>query len=150
MKLTSAAFTEGADIPAEHTCDGTDSSPPLAWAGVPDGARSLALVVHDPDAPDPAAPKTDWVHWVVFNIPPQLTQVDTGAPPPGASEGVNDWKQAGYRGPCPPVGKHRYFFTLYALDCELPAMQHATRAQLEQAMQGHVLEEATLMGRYQH
>jgi Raf kinase inhibitor-like YbhB/YbcL family protein len=150
MKLTCTAFKEGTDIPAEYTCDGDDHSPPLAWSGVPGGARSLALIVHDPDAPDPAAPKMDWVHWVVFNISPQQAQIEAGAAPPGASEGVNDWKQVGYRGPCPPVGRHRYYFTLYALDCELPAMKQATRAQLEQAMQGHVLAEATLLGHYQH
>src|SRR5690348_17467172 len=124
LKLVSGAFEQGASIPKRHTCEGEDLSPPLAWSGVPAGTRSLALVVDDPDAPDPAAPKMTWVHWVLYNLPPTATSLPAGATratlPPGTREANNDWKAAGWRGPCPPVGKHRYFFKLYALDTVLP------------------------------
>lgn len=110
MELTSSAFAPLGDIPSQHTCDGHDRSPPLAWSGVPSGAKSLALVVDDPDAPDPAAPKMTWVHWVLYNIPPATTGFEAGATqlPAGTCQGINDWQQAGYRGPCPPIGRHRY------------------------------------------
>lgn len=149
LEIVSPAFEAGGEIPREHTCDGADRSPPLAWRGVPNGTRSLALIVDDPDAPDPAAPKTVWVHWVVFNIPAGVTACEAGETPAGAREGLNDWGQPGYRGPCPPVGRHRYFFKLYALDAELPDMDSPTKARLEQAMAGHVLAEAQLVGHYQ-
>jgi len=154
FELASPAFQAGDAIPARYTCDGEDLSPPLVWRGVPGGTRSLALIVDDPDAPDPAAPKMTWVHWVVHNLPPVATELPEGASrhrmPPGAIEGFNDWKALGYRGPCPPVGRHRYFFKLYALDFVVPASKPLTKAELLLAMQGHVLGEAVLMGTYQH
>ena len=153
MILTSAAFVAGGLIPVEHTCDGKDISPPLAWSGIPAGTKSLALIVDDPDAPDPAAPKMTWVHWVLYNIPPDaktLTE-DIAAKdlPSGTLQGINDWRSTGYGGPCPPVGKHRYFFKLYALDTVLPDLRHPAKAALENAMQGHVLAHFELVGLYQ-
>lgn len=151
MQLQSAAFTNGGAIPARYTCEGEDISPPLAWSGAPKEARSLALIVDDPDAPDPAAPKMTWVHWVLYNIP--VTEAGLAGQvktlPAGTGEGLNDWKRTGYRGPCPPVGRHRYFFKLYALDTVLELSGAPTKAQLEKAMAGHVLAQATLMGTYQ-
>ena len=151
MQITSTAFADGAEIPAQHTCQGGDASPPLAFEGVPAAAKSLALVVDDPDAPDPKAPKMTWVHWVVYNIPPTAGGL-TGALkalPAGAAGGLNDWKREGWGGPCPPIGRHRYFFKLYALDVVLSGLGAPTKAQLLDAMQGHVVAEATLMGTYQ-
>lgn len=140
-------------MPARHTCDGADQSPPLAWSGVPAGAHSLALIVDDPDAPDPAAPRRVWVHWVLYNLPPDSPGLAPGTRaaelPAGAHEGLNDWRQTGYRGPCPPVGRHRYFHKLYALDTVLPDLHRPTKAALERAMQGHVLAQATLMATYE-
>ncbi len=154
FEISSPAFSDGGAIPPVFTCDGKDISPPLAWQGVPRGTRSLALIVDDPDAPDPAAPKMTWVHWVVHNLPPMVSGLPEGASrhrmPPGAIEGLNDWKTIGYRGPCPPVGRHRYFFKLYALDSVIPASKPLTKPELLLAMQGHVLGEAVLMGTYQH
>lgn len=150
MKLTSTAFAHGADIPSRHTCEGDDVSPPLAWTDVPSGAKSLALIVDDPDAPDPAAPQRTWVHWVVVDLPPDSDGLPGGgALPTGARDGLNDWKRAGYGGPCPPIGRHRYFFKLHALDMTLPALRQPTKAALEEAMKGHVLAQAELLGTYQ-
>ena len=153
LTLTSSAFAQNGAIPAKYTCDGDDTSPPLAWSGVPAGAKSLALIVDDPDAPDPAAPKRVWVHWVVYNLPPGDGSLPEGASggqlPGGAVEGTNDWPRLGYGGPCPPVGRHRYFFKLYALDTALPDSGRATKAELERAMKGHILEQTELMGTYQ-
>jgi Raf kinase inhibitor-like YbhB/YbcL family protein len=150
MHIDSAAFPPQGDIPAQYTCEGADTAPPLRWSDVPAGTRSLALIVDDPDAPDPAKPQRTWVHWVLYDIPPQATGLpEGGKPPEGAREGVNDWKRTGYGGPCPPIGKHRYFFKLYALDTPLTQLQQATKAQLEAAMQGHVLAQAQLIGLYQ-
>jgi Raf kinase inhibitor-like YbhB/YbcL family protein len=153
LTLTSPAFTHQGPIPARYTCDGDDVSPPLAWAGVPAGARSLALIVDDPDAPDPNAPKRTWVHWVMYNLPARdgslAEAVDCGALPTGAREGTNDWPRTGYGGPCPPIGRHRYFFKLYAVDMVLPDLGDATKAKVEKEMQGHVLEKAELMGTYE-
>ena len=122
--LTSSAFGDGQPIPVQYTCDGDDRSPPLAWDGIPQGTQSLVLIVDDPDAPDPNAPKMTWVHWVLYNLPHSCTQLDESVQasdlPPGTKEGVNDWKRTGYGGPCPPIGRHRYFHKLYALDVELP------------------------------
>jgi len=152
FSLTSKAFVHEGDIPARYTCDGDDLSPPLCWSEVPDGAQSLALIVDDPDAPDPAAPKTIWVHWVLYNLPvnsaglPEAVAVT--APSGGTLQGRNDWKQIGYRGPCPPIGRHRYFFRLCALDVVLPDLRRPTKAELEQAMQDHILADAILMGTY--
>jgi Raf kinase inhibitor-like YbhB/YbcL family protein len=151
--LTSPAFAAGQDIPIDYTCEAGDVSPPLSWSGVPAGTQSLALIMDDPDAPDPAAPKMTWVHWVLYNLPPTATglpqAVETDELPPGTLCGKNDWKRTGYGGPCPPIGRHRYFFKLYALDTLLPDLKHPTKAQLEQAMEGHILGKAELMGYYQ-
>jgi Raf kinase inhibitor-like YbhB/YbcL family protein len=149
MRLDSPAFSDGGEIPPAYTCDDEDRAPPLVWSGVPDNAQSLVLIVDDPDAPDPAAPKRVWVHWVVYNLAPSLNGLN-GALPGDSLEGLNDWKQTGYRGPCPPIGRHRYFFKLYALDTQLPEIHHATKGKIEQAMAGHVLAQAQLIGRYQH
>lgn len=154
MKLSSSAFTHLAEIPQQYTCEGSDQAPPLTWSEVPAEAKSLALIVDDPDAPDPAAPKMTWVHWVLYNITPHSTGIATGSSgkpelPPGTLEGLNDWKRTGYGGPCPPIGRHRYFHKLYALDVVLPILQPATKASLEKAMQGHVIAQCELMGHYQ-
>jgi Raf kinase inhibitor-like YbhB/YbcL family protein len=151
MQIASAAFADGQEIPVLHTCQGSDLSPPLAWSGVPPAAKSLALIVDDPDAPDPAAPKMTWVHWVLYNIPVGATGLAEGAAdlPAGARSGSNDWKRTGYGGPCPPVGRHRYFHKLYALDVALPDLGAVTKADLLRAMEGHVLAEAALVGTYQ-
>ncbi len=152
MELSSSAFAPNADIPSLHTCEGRDESPPLAWSGAPAGTRSLALIVDDPDAPDPAAPKMTWVHWVLYNLPPGTTGLAAGASaarlPDGARQGVNDWTREGYGGPCPPIGRHRYVHTLYALDTVLPVLRPGTKAALESAMQGHILAQAQLIGHY--
>ncbi|HHO47273.1 MAG TPA: YbhB/YbcL family Raf kinase inhibitor-like protein [Desulfobacteraceae bacterium] len=151
--LTSPEFSHKAEIPAQYTCDGLDESPPLNWSGVPREAKSLALIVDDPDAPDPAAPKMTWVHWVLYNLPPAAAGLERGiaAPdlPPGTMEGKNNWNMTGYGGPCPPIGRHRYFFKLYALDRVLPDLHKPTKAELEKAMEGHILEKAELIGTYQ-
>jgi Raf kinase inhibitor-like YbhB/YbcL family protein len=153
LTLTSQAFRQNGEIPAQHTCQGADVSPPLEWSGVPANTKSLALIVDDPDAPDPAAPKMTWVHWVLYNIPPTTTRLPDGAAaqalPGGTLEGVNDFKRAAYGGPCPPVGRHRYFHKLYALDTVLPDLKGPSKAALEKAMQGHVLAHAELIGTYQ-
>ena len=153
LSLTSTSFSDGNSIPSIHTCDGPDISPPLSWSGLPPATKSLALIVDDPDAPDPAAPQKTWVHWILYDIPADTTGLPQGARPenlpPGTREGLNDWKKSGYGGPCPPVGRHRYFFKLYALDTMLPGLGKPAKAQLEQAMQGHVLERAELIGLYQ-
>ena len=153
LRIQSPAFDDGGEIPARHTCEGADVSPPLAWDGVPENTRSLVLIVDDPDAPDPAAPRMTWVHWVLYNLPPEATGVaegvgKAGVAAPGA-EGVNDWKRTGYGGPCPPIGRHRYFHKLYALDTVLSGLSRPSKAQVEVAMQGHILAEAHLTGTYQ-
>lgn len=153
LTLTSAVFKHNSAIPALYTCQGKDVSVPLAWSGMPAGAKSLVLIVDDPDAPDPKAPRMTWVHWVLYNLPPSATGLKEGIKPgelpKGTLEGLNDWKRTGYGGPCPPIGRHRYFHKLYALDTVLPAMERPTKADLEQAMKGHVLEKAELIGTYQ-
>ncbi len=152
MELTSSAFAANTDIPSLYTCEGSDLSPPLAWTGVPLGTQSLALIVDDPDAPDPAAPKTIWVHWVLYNLPPDASGLAAGMSTPklpaGTREGLNDWQRAGYGGPCPPIGRHRYIHKLYALDTQLPVLQITTKATLEKAMQGHILAQSELVGYY--
>jgi Raf kinase inhibitor-like YbhB/YbcL family protein len=155
MELTviSSAFTDGGEIPRVHTCDGDDRSPPIAWSGLPEGTKSIALIVDDPDAPDPKSPKMTWVHWVLYNIPATATGFSAAiAPkdlPPGTKQGLNDWKRTGYGGPCPPTGRHRYFHKVYALDTELPDLKTPTKSTLEKAMKGHILAQATLIGTYQ-
>jgi Raf kinase inhibitor-like YbhB/YbcL family protein len=150
MELSSPTFAAGGEIPVRHTCEDDDVAPPLQWRGVPDGAASLVLIVDDPDAPDPAAPRTTWVHWVLYDIPSAATGLPEGGQPlpAGTREGLNDWGRLGYGGPCPPVGRHRYFFKLYALDTMLPALVRPTKAAVEQAMSGHVLAQAALVGTY--
>jgi Raf kinase inhibitor-like YbhB/YbcL family protein len=153
MTLNSTAFAPNGAIPSRYTCDDQDLSPPLAWSGVPTGTRSFALIVDDPDAPDPAAPKITWVHWVLYNIPATVSSLAENAAasglPAGTREGVNDWKRTGYGGPCPPIGRHRYFHKLYALDAVLPDLGKPTKAALEKAMHKHVLGRAELIGTYQ-
>lgn len=153
LKISSLAFTHNTDIPAIYTCQSNDISPPLIWRDVPIDTKSLVLIVDDPDAPDPQAPKMTWVHWVLYNIPPQTTGLEEAIPsdqlPKGTLEGLNDWKKSGYGGPCPPVGKHRYFFKLFALDTVLPDLNHPTKAILEKAMAGHIIQKAEMIGLYQ-
>ena len=153
LEITSSAFAPNSEIPRKYTCDGEDVSPPLQWRGVPPDAKSLALIVDDPDAPDPKAPKMTYVHWVIVDMPPSTTSLPEAASgkkmPPGAHEGVNDWKKAGFGGPCPPIGRHRYFFKLYALDRTLN-LDRPTKPDLEKAMRGHIVAQAELVGTYQH
>lgn len=153
ISLNSSAFEHQSEIPRPFTCEGTDFSPALSWENLPQNAKSLVLIVDDPDAPDPAAPKLTWVHWLLYNIPPasvglpeHITSKDL---PPNTLEGKNDWLQTGYRGPCPPIGRHRYFFKLYALDSILLDLKSPNKAQLEKAMAGHIIDHAELIGTYQ-
>jgi Raf kinase inhibitor-like YbhB/YbcL family protein len=152
LRITSPAFEHGEPMPRRYTCEGDDISPALEWSGVPKGTKSLALIVDDPDAPDPDAPKRVWVHWVLYDIPPDVTELLEGIGgadlPPGTLAGLNDWKKVGYGGPCPPIGRHRYFFKLYALDCMLRDLEHPTKAKLESAMDGHVLARSELVGTF--
>jgi Raf kinase inhibitor-like YbhB/YbcL family protein len=152
LTLTSPAFKHNGEIPRRYTCDGSDLSPPLTWSSIPTGAKCLALIVDDPDAPDPAAPKMTWVHWLLYNIPSTVMGLPEGvvskALEPGVLEGQNDWKRSEYGGPCPPVGRHRYFFKLYALDILLPDMNIPSKPRLEAAMVGYILDRAELIGTY--
>jgi Raf kinase inhibitor-like YbhB/YbcL family protein len=151
--LHSSAFAAGAEIPRRHTCEGDDVSPPLGWSDPPAGTRSFALIVDDPDAPDPKAPQRTWVHWVVYDLPADARALPEGAGagalPPGAQHGRNDWGRTDWGGPCPPIGRHRYVHELYALDTELGDLGAPTKAALERAMEGHVLGRAELIGTYQ-
>ena len=152
LTIRSPAFSHGGAIPPLHTCQGKDVSPALEFSGAPAGTRSLALVVHDPDAPDPKAPRIDWVHWLLYNLPPDckgLVQgVSESALPPGTLPAVTDFRRTGYGGPCPPIGTHRYFFVLHALDVVLPDLGTPARPRLEGEFKGHVLARAELMGTY--
>jgi hypothetical protein len=153
FRIQSPAFSHEGPIPARHTCDGDDLSPPLEWTGVPAGTRALALLVDDPDAPDPGAPRRVWVHWIRYNIPAETSNLAEGAgnraPEGGARETLTDSNARGWQGPCPPIGRHRYFFRLYALDAALPDLgAKARRADFERAIEGHVLGTAVLMGTY--
>lgn len=153
MQIRSMAFDPGSRIPSRYTCEGRELSPPLSFSGVPDQAKSLVLIVDDPDAPDPLAPRTTWVHWVLYNLPPDTSGIAEGVRdqdlPPGTRVGQNDWKRYRYGGPCPPIGQHRYFHKLYALDTELSDIRLETKANVEAAMKGHVLAEAHLIGTYE-
>jgi Raf kinase inhibitor-like YbhB/YbcL family protein len=153
IELASSSFAPMGKIPPRHTCEGEDVSPELHWSGIPDGTRSLVLIVDDPDAPDPRAPRMTWVHWVLYDIPPDATRLPEAVAeavlPPGTKQGRNDWKRIGYGGPCPPVGRHRYFHKLYALDSELGDLRQPTKAELEHAMEGKVLAQAELIGTYE-
>lgn len=150
--LRSSVFEPGGAIPRQYTCQGEDVSVPLEWDGAPPGTRSFALIVDDPDAPDPAAPRIVWTHWVLYNIPAEAKilkeAVKPNELPPGTLDGLNDWKRTGYGGPCPPIGRHRYFHKLYALDAVLPDLGEPGKAALERAMRGHILEQAELIGTY--
>jgi Raf kinase inhibitor-like YbhB/YbcL family protein len=148
MQISSPAFMEGGMMPPNYSCDGRDISPPLEWKDIPAGTKSLALISDDPDAP-----MGTWVHWVVYDIPANTTSLNEDVKPEkefknGMRQGNNNWPKIGYGGPCPPSGTHRYFFRLYALDRILDLKSGATKAQLLEAMQGHVLAEAQLMGKY--
>ena len=153
LTLKSNDFTHQSEMPKVCTCDGSDQSPSLSWSGVPAQTKSLVLIVDDPDAPDPAKPKMTWVHWLLYNIPPTATGLPHAANaadlPAGTLHGKNDWKRIGYGGPCPPIGRHRYFHKLYALDTVLPDLHQPNKAQLEAAMAGHIIENAALIGTYQ-
>ena len=151
LEITSSAFKHQGTIPVQYTCQGQDVSPPLAWKNIPEGTKSFALIVDDPDAPDPNAPKMTWVHWVLYNIPSQVMVLPENIKilPLGTLQGLNDWQRTGNGGPCPPIGRHRYFYKLYALDVLLPDLQTPTKMELEEAIAEHILEEATLMGTYQ-
>jgi Raf kinase inhibitor-like YbhB/YbcL family protein len=153
LTLTSTAFAHQEAIPEKFTCEGQDVSPDLRWEGVPANARSLVLVVDDPDAPDPANPRTTFVHWVVYDIPPATTGLPEGVQaadlPAGARQGTNDWHRVGYGGPCPPIGRHRYFHKLFALDVVLGDIGAPTKQALEVAMQGHVVARGELVGTYE-
>lgn len=153
LVLTSTAFAPGGDIPRRFTCQGEDVSPALAWRGAPEGTRSFALIVDDPDAPDPARPRMTWVHWVLYDLPASASELPEGVRaadlPAGTRQGRNDWKRTGYGGPCPPIGRHRYFHKLYALDALLGDLGEPVKAELERAMAGHILASAELVGTYQ-
>ncbi len=153
MTVGSTAFGHGEAIPARYTCEGDDLSPPLEFRGVPDGTESLVLIVDDPDAPDPAAPLRVWVHWLVYNLPPDTAGLPEGASARGlpevAKQGLNDSGEVGYGGPCPPIGRHRYFHKLFALDRVLPDLGAVKRGDLEREMEGHILARAELMGVYE-
>ncbi len=153
LTLTSPAFSQQGEIPKRYTCEGQDVSPPLSWSNPPEGTKSFALIVDDPDAPDPRAPRMTWVHWVLYNLPPTASELPEGvrseALPQGTREGQNDWKRKGYGGPCPPIGRHRYFHKLYALDAVLPDLGAPTKPELEKAMEGHVLARTELVGTYE-
>lgn len=153
LTIESPLFSSNGEIPKRYTCDGKDISPALQWSGLPEGTKSVALIVDDPDAPDPAAPKMTWVHWVLYNIPPDASGLPEGVRsqdlPGGTKEGLNDWKRTGYGGPCPPIGRHRYFHKLYALDIVLPDLGKPTKKELEKAMEEHILSKAELIGTYQ-
>lgn len=152
LEILSRVFENGDPIPARYTCDGDDISPPLEFRGVPETAKSLVLIVDDPDAPDPAAPLRVWTHWIVYNLPPDsagLMEAASGRElPAGCREGLNDSREEGYGGPCPPIGRHRYFHKLYPLDRELPDLGAPDRKSIEEAMDGHVLASAELIGTY--
>jgi Raf kinase inhibitor-like YbhB/YbcL family protein len=153
LSLSSPVFTHNGPIPKLYTCQGKDISPAISWTGLPNGTKSIVLIVDDPDAPDPAAPKRTWVHWVLYNIPPTASglpeAVNATGLPSGTRQGRNDWDRTGYGGPCPPIGRHRYFHKLYALDIVLQDLKQPNKATVVEAMEGHVLETAELIGTYQ-
>jgi len=150
IKVSSAVFKDGEFIPSQYTCEGPNVSPPLEWTDVPAGAKSIALICDDPDAP-----MGTWVHWVLYGLPPDTRNLPEGVPPnetlqDGSVQGKNDFKRIGYGGPCPPHGKpHRYFFKLYALDTELDLKPPASKKDLEKAMKGHIVAQGQLVGKYQ-
>jgi Raf kinase inhibitor-like YbhB/YbcL family protein len=152
FQISSSAFAAGGSIPSKYTCEGDDISPPLQWSGAPKDIKSFALIVDDPDAPDPAKPQRVYVHWVVYNIPRATSELkenaSSGGMPAGSVTGSNDWQKSEYGGPCPPIGRHRYFFKLYALDTTLSGLDSPTKKDVESAMRGHILAQAEMMGTY--
>ncbi len=153
LVIASAAFQASSAIPMQYSCEGEDISPPLTWTGVSTEAKSLVLIVDDPDAPDPKAPKMTYVHWLLYNIPVNVSELPENVSlekvSQGILEGTNDWQRVGYGGPCPPIGEHRYFFKLYTLDCQLFDLNAPIKAELEAAMAGHILQTAELVGTYE-
>ncbi|KYG70003.1 YbhB/YbcL family Raf kinase inhibitor-like protein [Bdellovibrio bacteriovorus] len=149
--ISSPVFENNGEIPKQYTCEGDDMSPPLEWYGAPQGTKSYAIIVDDPDAPDPSAPKRTWVHWVVYNIPAEIHALPENFHdfPEETQEVENDWKASGYRGPCPPIGKHHYHHKIYALNTFLPQNGILTKEDLLKAMKGHILGEADLVGTYE-
>lgn len=152
LTLSSRAFAPNGSIPTVYTCDGRDISPPLSWSSLPAGTKSLVLIMDDPDAPDPKAPRMTWVHWVLYNIPAEATGLEEnagkGGLPSGTMQGINNWGRTGYGGPCPPIGRHRYFHKLYALDVVLSDLGQPAKGKLLQAMEGHILDRTELIGTY--
>ena len=152
FSLQSSAFGQNGEIPSQYTCEGDDLSPPLRWTDPPEGTVTYVLIVDDPDAPDPQAPKMTWVHWVLYNIPASVRELPEGVVPEdlpeGTQEGLNDYHRTVYGGPCPPIGRHRYFFKLYALSEKLPKLHNPTKKDVERAMEGSVLGLAELIGTY--
>ncbi len=147
FKIYSPDIENGKEIPTKFTCEGEDIAPTIVWSNIPSGTKSLALIMEDPDAPDPEKPKMLWIHWVIFNIPPEINSIKDGQTPAGAKDGINSWGKTGYGGPCPPIGRHRYFFRLYALDKKLE-IEKPTAKELRAAMENHILAETVLMGTY--
>lgn len=151
--LRSPSFSHMENMPSLFTCEGKDRSPALSWSDPPEGTVCYALIVDDPDAPDPKAPRMTWVHWILFNIPVHVRELKEGISkeelPTGTMEGLNDWQKTGYGGPCPPIGKHRYFFKLYALDQEIESLDNPSKRELERAMEEHILGKAELIGMYE-
>jgi len=154
FKIQSSVFDNNGEIPTQYTCEGQDISPPLSWSDVPEGTKSLVLIIDDPDAPDPRAPKMTWVHWVVYNLPPNTNGLDeaastSGSLPAGTEQGINDWKNRSYGGPCPPIGRHRYFLKLYALDIRLNTISKPTKSAIGSAMKDHVIAATEIVGTYE-
>jgi hypothetical protein len=154
LTITTPEFKHEGRIPAKIGCEGQDSSPQLHWSGVPQNCQSLVLISDDPDAPDPQNPKMTWVHWVVYDLPPDSSGLDERQPKEGtlangAKQGITDFGSIGYGGPCPPIGEHRYYFKLYALDTRLDLPPGQSKKNIEEAMAGHILEQAELIGLYQ-
>lgn len=152
--IRSSVFDNNGIIPSEYTCEGRDVSPPLSWDDVPEGTKSLVLIVDDPDAPDPNAPKMTWVHWVVYNLPPDTSGLaeaasTSGSLPAGTAQGINDWDKSSYGGPCPPIGRHRYFYKLYALDTLLGNINKPTKSAIESAMKDHIIGATEIVGTYE-
>lgn len=151
LQITSPKFSHQGEMPAKYTCQGENISPPLSWSGIPAGTKSLVLIIDDPDAPDPKAPKMTWDHWIIYNLSPELNGIaeNTTEASLGALSGTNSWNKTAYGGPCPPIGKHRYFHKLYALDTKLDDLKHPTKDKLLSKMDGHILAQAELVGLYQ-